>query len=159
MCECCGGDCRLCAEQMKQPLNEAYQNELLEAYQKISDTFDDLTQLMRRRVPYEDWPIHMRFPGINPELIGAAAKGEKSPISIEAFANVFSNKIQGIGRAEQQLLIILDDDLFCKSAFDPFWKSESSEFNLRLDSLRRNISWLNDTLWEVIRILRHEQEE
>lgn len=57
---------------MKQPLNEAYQNEILKAYQKISDTFDDFTQLMRSRVPYESWPKHCQIAGINHELLGLA---------------------------------------------------------------------------------------
>ncbi len=66
MCECCGGDCRLIE---KQPLNEAYSNEILEAYQLISNTFDDFTQLMRSRIPFAQWPDHCRVPGIMVELL------------------------------------------------------------------------------------------
>lgn len=55
---------------MKQPLNEAYSNELLEAYQKISDTFNDFTLLMRKRVPYEKWPEHCKIAGVSEDLKG-----------------------------------------------------------------------------------------
>lgn len=83
MCECCGGDCKLCnaapakgffgfptEKNMTQPLNEAYHNEVLEAYQKISDTFDDFTQLMRKRVPYEEWPDRLKIAGVSDSLKG-----------------------------------------------------------------------------------------
>jgi len=56
-----------------QPLNEAYKNEILEAYQKISDTFDDFTQLMRKRVPYEQWPDHCKIAGVSEHLLGPAS--------------------------------------------------------------------------------------
>lgn len=59
---------------MKQPLNEAYHNEVLEAYQKISDTFDDFTQLMRKRIPYEEWPERLKIAGVSDSL-----KGEYEP--------------------------------------------------------------------------------
>jgi len=51
-------------------MNEAYGNDLLTAYQKISDTFDDFTKLMRMRVPYESWPLHCRIAGLNPDSLG-----------------------------------------------------------------------------------------
>ncbi len=92
MCECCGGDCHLCNIQpivpprppqreaiMKQPLNEAYSNEVLEAYQRISDSFDDFTQLMRKRIPYEEWPERLKIAGVSEELLGEYEK--KSPES------------------------------------------------------------------------------
>jgi len=56
----------------KQPLNEAYKNEVLEAYQKISDTFNDFTLLMRKRVPYDEWPKHCKIAGVSEELMGKA---------------------------------------------------------------------------------------
>lgn len=65
----------------QQPLNEAYQNEILEAYQKISDTFDDFTQLMRRRVPYESWPPHCKIAGVNEDL-GCIKPGEHIQLKI-----------------------------------------------------------------------------
>lgn len=60
---------------MTQPLNEAYHHEVLEAYQKISDTFDEFTQLMRKRIPYEDWPERLKIAGVSDEL-----KGEYEPV-------------------------------------------------------------------------------
>ena len=83
MCECCGGDCKLYnsestldyfrlkqkkREVVPQPLNEAYHNEVLEAYQKISDTFDGFTRLMRERIPYENWPKDYQIIGVSEEL-------------------------------------------------------------------------------------------
>lgn len=67
--------------EMTQPLNEAYSNELLEAYQKISDTFNDFTLLMRKRVPYEEWPDHCKIAGISEDLKGEAE--ESDPLQIK----------------------------------------------------------------------------
>lgn len=54
----------------QQPINEAYKNEILEAYQKISETFNDFTLLMRKRVPYDEWPSHCKMAGVSEELMG-----------------------------------------------------------------------------------------
>ncbi len=54
-----------------QPLNEAYGNKLLEAYNKISNTFDAFTQLMRQRVAVEYWPEDLKaIAGVNEEFLG-----------------------------------------------------------------------------------------
>jgi hypothetical protein len=273
MCECCGGDCRLCSpnpgfiefpevidsmivenncmvingkfkliptqnpdspfriEEMKQPLNEAYKNDILEAYQKISDTFDDFTKLMRSRVPYEEWPKHCQIAGINPDLLGPADIGcsppgtkikgfdkppEMVPIpdthvaycnemkdiskitakqmeecikdgwkhvqstcrpdkSFRAMLRIMihwmaymekqktatyplTSRIEDIGRAQERLRNILDDDIFHKSAFDPLRVSENAQFDHKSDFLREKISCLHDNLWDLMAILMKEEE-
>lgn len=62
-----------------QPLNETYKNEILEVYRKISDTFDDFTELMRRRVPYESWPSHCKIDGVNIGDKTSACKCTEAP--------------------------------------------------------------------------------
>lgn len=218
MCECCGGDCRLCGqdkgyiefpetitevvnkgdhllvnnkykmiptknpdspfrkEEMKQPLNEAYQNEILEAYQKISDTFDDFTQLMRKRVPYEEWPKHLQIAGINPDLLGPAdppgtkIKGFDKPpvpVGIPDFTDPISNqvidrlisKIKDMGRIQERLKTILDDEIFeTLSKHNTYWHSKNEAEGDKLDDLRRKFSCLNDNLWDIMGILRTEEE-
>ena len=54
----------------KQPLNEAYQNDVLVAFQKISDIFDDFSHLMEMRVPYEEWPEQCKIAGLSSDLLG-----------------------------------------------------------------------------------------
>lgn len=108
MCECCGGDCKLCnagpafghmgfpqkREDMKeQPLNEAYHNEVLEAYQKISETFDNFTQLMRQRIPYENWPKNLQIAGVSDKLKG---EYEKKTSESEQCANLTQNCIESL---------------------------------------------------------------
>lgn len=228
MCECCGGDCRLCSgdkgflefpepitkvyvrevvdkngcsleemiindkykvtptgnpdspfrkEEMKQPLNEAYQNEILESYQKISDTFDDFTQLMRSRVPYESWPKHCQIAGINPELLGPAdppgtyiqQKFDKPPVPMpipdftERTSNQLEDKmisrIKDLGRAQEKLKMILDDEIFDRlSKHNPYWDSKYEPEGDKLDDLRRKFSCLSDNLWDIMGILRTEEE-
>lgn len=284
MCECCGGDCRLCGgyghldfpepitkvyvretvsedgfrlEELiindkwkmvedsslnppfryeeimdKQPLNEEYKNEILEAYQKISDTFDDFTQLMRARVPYESWPKHLQIAGISEDLLGPA---DKKPVpdfadqisehcdecagelenaledgwlhcqpncrpdkSFRAMIGIISkwktylqsqkpykarqhdiwdtlrergfdptkalptaliSRIEDIGRAQEKLKNILDEELFDNlSKHDPFWDSKHELESEKLDDLRRKLSCLSDNLWDLWAILRKEEE-
>lgn len=165
---------------MKQPLNEAYQNEILEAYQKISDTFDDFTQLMRSRVPYESWPKHCQIAGINPDLLGPANIGcsppgskingfDKRPemVPIPDFTNPTSNqledkmisRIKDMGRAQERLKMILDDEIFeTLSKHNTYWHSKYEPESDKLDDLRRKFSCLSDNLWDIMGILRTEEE-
>lgn len=218
MCECCGGDCRLCSPdpgfvefpetvtsvvvekdyilvnekykmiptknpespfriEMKQPLNEAYENEILEAYQKISDTFDDFTQLMRKRVPYESWPKHCQIAGINPDLLGPAdppgthiqQRFDKPPVPMpipdftERTSNQLEDKmisrIKDMGRAQERLKMILDDEIFdTLSKHNTYWHSIHEPESDKLDDLRRKFSCLSDNLWDIMGILRTEEE-
>ena len=225
MCECCGGDCRLCGqdkgyieftetikevvnkgdhllvnnkykmiptknldspfrkEEMKQPLNEAYENEILEAYQKISDTFDDFTQLMRKRVPYESWPAHCQIAGIDQTLLGPASpdfgcsppgthiqqRFDKPPfpMPIPDFTERTSNqledkmisRIKDMGRAQEKLKAILDDEIFeTLSKHNTYWHSKNELEGDKLDDLRRKLSCFSDNLWDIMGILRTEEE-
>ena len=173
MCECCGGDCRLCEGQMTPPLNEAYKNEVLEAYQEISDTFDDFTQLMRKRVPYEEWPRHLQNVGINPELLGPSdppvIKLDKQPemVSIPECAEPSSNqledkmisRIKDMGRVQERIKSILDDDIFNDlSKYNTYWQSKHEEENGKLIRLHMKLSCLHDNLWDIMGILRGDEK-
>ncbi len=174
MCECCGGDCRLCrGEEVKQPLNEAYGNDLLQAYQKISDTFDDFTQLMRKRVPYESWPKHLQIAGLDPDSLGPIdppgtkikgfdkwPKMEPIPDYTDHTSNHLIAKIQDMGRIEEKLLTLLDDEIFEKTnKHSPYWHSKDEDSADKLDDLRRKFSCMHDNLWDIISILRRNQAE
>lgn len=231
---------------MKQPLNEAYKNEILEAYQKISDTFDDFTQLIRKRVPYEQWPDHCKIAGVNPEMLGCShpnseirkivpppepmripdfpqemldlcqdpiddlekiilegwrhvqsdcrpdesframlkvmlkwkvyleskQKKEEAQTNIwdilkaqgmdptKAFSMGMISRIEDIGRAQNKLKTILDNDVFdTLSKHNPYWHSEHDIEADKLDEVRRQLSCLNDNLWDLWAVLRQESEE
>lgn len=163
-----------------QPLNEAYKNEILEAYQKISDTFDDFTQLMRKRVPYDNWPNHMKIAGVSEEMMGKYLKCDPPGTKFDAFSHLkriepvpipeyeapkpelsvaILSKIQDMGRIEEKLLTLLDDDIFeTTSKHNPYWHSENEEIGDKLDDLRRKFSCLHDNLWDIIAILRKDTE-
>ena len=273
MCECCGGDCRLCAEnkgylefpepitkmyirevvdrkgctveemivndkyrllptgnpdspfrreEMKQPINEAYKNEILEAYQKISDTFDDFTQLMRARIPYDSWPDHCKIAGVSEDLMGCTKPGEHIQVKIGApppksipltsftgrishmadeatkelekalrdgwhrvqpdcrpdesframievmekwkdFINNLPNdmisRLQNAGKAQDRIIKLLDDEIFeSTSKHNPYWHSKHEEEADKLDDLRRKISCFHDNLWDIVQLLRKEEE-
>ena len=163
---------------MPQPLNEAYKNEVLEAYQKISDTFDDFTQLMRKRVPYEQWPAHCQaIAGVNPELLGPSSETpprergnfptkdiwdvlrERGLNPMEAFPTAVISRLEDIGRAQARLKSILDDEIFENlSKHNPYWDSKHELEADKLDDLRRKISCLSDNLWDLWTILRKEEE-
>ena len=162
---------------MKQPLNEAYQKEILEAYQKIRDTFDDFTQLMRSRIPYEEWPRHCQIAGINPDLLGRAIlpgthvqlrfdkRPERVPIpdNNDPTSNQLEDKmisrIKDLGRAQQRLKMILDDEIFENlSLYNPYWNSKYELEADKLDDLRRKFSCLRDNLWDSMGILRTSEE-
>ncbi len=162
---------------MNQPLNEAYKNEVLEAYQKISDTFDDFTQLMRKRVPYEQWPDHCKIAGVSEDFgcppPGTKIKGfDKTPqmIPIPDLTDHTSNlimiidrlvyRIIDLGRVEEKIKNILDDEIFdTLSKHNPYWDSKHDLEADKLDDLRRKFSCLQDNLWDIMAILQKEREE
>ena len=68
------------------------------------------------------------------------------------------DKIQDVGRAEQKLLDILEDDIFKKtSKHNPYWESNLEEEADKLDELRMKFACLHDNLWDVIGILRDKE--
>ncbi len=70
------------------------------------------------------------------------------------------SKIQDMGRIEEILKSYLDNDIFCKlSKHDPYWESSHDIESNKLDDLRRTLSCLHDNLWDVIRLIRHGQED
>ncbi len=171
MCECCGGDCKLMDK-------ESMKDDLLEAYEKISETFEGFTQLMRSKVPYESWPKHLQIGGINPDLLGPAyppgthikLTGSHMPpifMQIPEYTEHTSNqleenmisRIEDIGRAQEKLKMILDNDIFdMTSKHNMYWKSEDPIQAEKLDYLRRKFVSLNDDLNDLWGILRKEEE-
>jgi len=148
--------------------NQAYQNKILEAYQKISDTFDDFTQLMRKRVPYEQWPDHCKIKDMDIDSGEKHLFSHESPNSIsipdytESPSSQLEDKIicqiKDLGRIQERLKMILDDEIFDKtSKHNPYWYSKYEEEEDKLDELRIKLSCLNDNLWDIMAILRKEE--
>ncbi len=143
-----------------QPLNEAYSHELLEAYQKISDTFEDFTQLMRKRVPYERWPAHCKIDGMDEKEFGKFLsndwqKNKMVPVPDYAsnVADFLLNRVQDMGRIEEKLGNILEDPIFDKlSKHNTYWNSSCE----KLEELRVKFACLNDNLWAIMGIIRRE---
>lgn len=176
-------------------MGDADIDELLQAYQKISDTFDDFTHLMRARVPYESWPPHCKIAGVNPDLLGPASGNlgcdapgtpidfnshlrrlepvpipepekniwdllkEKGFDPTKALPTAMISRIEDIGRAQQRLKSILDDDLFDNlSKHNTYWHSKYEPESDKLDDLRRKLSCLSDNLWDLMTILQKDEE-
>lgn len=141
---------------MTQPLNEAYAHEVLEAYSKISDTFDEFTQLMRKRIPYEEWPERLQIAGISDALKSEYEQGSRKhiPEHDNALEQAIIRKIQSIGSAHTQLKSILESPLFEHlSKHDPYWNSDSEEIADKLYEIRCQINCLHDNLWDTISTL------
>ncbi len=152
---------------MNQPLNEAYKHEVLEAYQKISDTFDNFTQLMRKRVPYEEWPDHCKsaIPSIGCDAPATPIQQTlKQPEHVNipdasGLSLAILGRIQDIGRAQEKLQSILDDDMFDNlSKHDPYWHPTIGEEIDRLYDIRMKMSFLHENLWKVMGILNKNEE-
>jgi len=235
MCECCGGDCKLCQGALSDSseksggfielpeeitkmhifetedkngrkvdclyVNDKYviiptddpkkpfkrlddmnkdTKELLEAYNKISSTFDDFTQLIRRRVGYESWPAHCRIAGVDEGLLGPAAKpGEHisvkmspspEPVAIPDQSNIIDlsnvlprmiiSRVEDFGRAQEKLKNVLDCELFeNNNKHNPFWHNDDPEVADKLDDIRMKLSCLSDNLWDLWSVLRNEDRE
>jgi len=149
----------------KQPLNEAYHNEVLEAYQKISDIFHNFTHLIRERIDFQHWPRDLQKMvelGCDPpgtKFLGFDKRPEMWPVPdfTEHTPNRYLiSRIEDFGRAKAKLEVILDDEIFNKSAFDPYWTHENEEFDKRLDEIRVKLHCLEDNLWDLMQVLRNE---
>jgi len=69
------------------------------------------------------------------------------------------NRIQDMGRVENMLKSILNDDVFANlSKHNPYYDSEYEVEADKLDDLRRKLSCINDNLWDVISILKKDEE-
>lgn len=70
------------------------------------------------------------------------------------------NRLQDIGRAQQKLKSILDEDLLEQhSKHYPYWHTDDLEVaNDRLHDLRCKLNCLSDNLWDLWTILRKEEE-
>lgn len=160
----------------KEMKHDQSKEELLEAYEKISSTFDDFTQLMRKRVPYQDWPEHCKIAGVSENLLGRADEPAKKNHAqrnkdvwdvlrehginpLESFPSAVIKRLEDIGRAQQKLKSILDDDIFDNlSKHDPYWDSEHEPEADRFHDVRMKLNCMRDNLWDLWAILRNEEE-
>jgi hypothetical protein len=141
MCECCGGDCRLMDKQ----------KELSDAYKKIYDNFDDFVNMVRKDVdPFKD-NMKSDFPNFNPR-----------PDTVKKYMlpNEIIHKLQDIGRIEEKLLRLTEDPIFEHSSkHDTYWHSKDEEASDKLDDLRMKMNYINEKLWDVIGIIRKDEQE
>ena len=152
MCECCGGDCKIRGKIMLDDKQE-YQSELLEAYSKISDTFDDFTQLMRKRVPYHSWPQRCKNTEVSDDLKG------NPEINLENTSHLLISRVKDLGRAQEKLKFILDDEIFDRTnKHNAYWNTESEADWDKLDDLRRKFALINENLWDLMAILKTGDE-
>jgi len=155
--------------------------ELLDAYEKISATFDDFTLLIRNGIPYEEYPDHGKIARVSEDLLG---KSEDVDVSLSVPTQSVSTqkdvwdvlrqrginplgslstdvitRLEDIGRAQQKLKSIIDDDIFDNlSKHDPFWDSTYESECDRLHDIRMKLNCLRDNLWDLWAILRREEE-
>lgn len=129
------GECNKCWEHTMD-CNCMKDYDLLEEYDKIADTFDDFTQRMRAAYPHH---------------------GIFTP---ETLPQVVTKKIQDMGRAQQKLKSILDEDIFDSlSKHNPYWDAIDPDVSDKLDDLRRKFVCLNDNLWDLWAILHADHED
>ncbi len=71
----------------------------------------------------------------------------------------FVSRLEDMGRARQFLEGVLDNDVFEKtSKHNPYWESEHEIEADKLDDLRMTLTCLNDNLWELMQILRPQDD-
>ncbi len=129
MCEVCGGDCKLCRGEMKE-------KDLLEEYNKIADTFDGFTRLMRKKFPLEPLQRECHLP------------------------EMMIERVQDIGKAQAKLKSILDYEIFDSlSKHNEEWHHPDPDVHDRLQVKRMEINCMRDDLWDLWAILRKEDEE
>lgn len=77
-----------------------------------------------------------------------------------SFADHIIKKIMYLGRAQQQIIDLLDHDLFQDlSKHNPYFDSEHSPEADKLDDCRRRLQVIHDTLWDIIGMFDRECEE
>ncbi len=132
MCECCGGDCKLCEIRPLKPM-------------PMNDIIGKKCQMI------EDY--YKACSGATEDLLGKDM--EKDNVIKTMLA-----RIQDIGRAQQALYRVLQDDIFdILSKHDPYWHSEHEKEADKLDDIRMKLGCFSDNLWDVYRILNTEDED
>lgn len=96
--------------------------------------------------------------GIDPDLLGPATPALINPTSNQLEDKMIS-RIKDMGRVQERLKIILDDEIFeTLSKHNTYWHSKHEPEADKLDDLRRKFSYFNDNLWDIMGILRTEEE-
>lgn len=68
------------------------------------------------------------------------------------------NRIADLGRAQERLKTILDDEIFNNlSKHNAYWESEHEKEDEKLYDIRCKLSCLLDNLWDLFAILRKEE--
>lgn len=70
------------------------------------------------------------------------------------------NCLQDMGRAYEKLKSSLDSELFNDlSKHNPYWESAHEPESDKLYDIRCRLSCLSDTLWDVVGLLDHREED
>jgi len=65
------------------------------------------------------------------------------------------SKVQMIGRVEEKLLRLLEDDIFeMTSKHHPYW--EDGDLLDKMQEVRCKVLWIEEVMWEVVRLLKEE---
>ena len=141
MCECCGGDCKLCAN----PPQYGY--------------FE---------VPFEIIEVYSRYEflflfGPNGEVLRLTSEDIENRLkenkSMEFKPNYALASIDQLDLAKNKLKNILDQDIFDNlSKFNEKWHHKHPEIDQQLDEVRRELICLHDNLWDLWAILRKDEE-
>ena len=156
---------------------EMNKDELLKSYEKISASFDEFTQLIRQKVQEdtsENGAPDSHLDDYLHNSNNARSNGneredrekdvwdvlrERGLNPLESFPSAVIARLEDIGRAQQKLKMILDEEIFDSfGKHDPYWQDENPEFDDKLHTIRSRIACLNDNLWDLWAILRKEEE-
>ena len=161
MCECCGGDCQLCGgyAQMDPSKTHVQAESFYDQMQDISKiTAKQMEECIKfgwRHVQSDCRPDES-FRAMLQIMIKWMAYIEKEKNT----PNPIISKIQDMGRVQERIKSILDDDIFdTLSKHNPYWDSEYELEADKLGDLRRKFSCFQDNLWDIMGILRKEEEE
>ncbi len=76
-----------------------------------------------------------------------------------ALNKLLIQRLEDIGRAQEKLRSILEDELFDNlSKHDPYWNSKNELESYKLADLRGKIALLSENLWDLWLILRKDEE-
>ncbi len=76
------------------------------------------------------------------------------------FGELLCRRIQNMGRAEERLNSLLGEEVFYGlGKHNEFWDSSDEAIADKLDGLRMQIMCVRDNLWDIMGILKAEEED
>ena len=149
-CARCGEHCLDCRCSLPDSIQDTWPK--IQEDQRKDVSMRAFTVLMKKFVQYFD--TKMRYfdcrRDIQEKMMDEMCK---EPMNVQIL-----NNLKDMGRAQERLKIILDDELFENlSKHNSYWQSEHEVEDDKLHTIRCKLSCMMDNLWDVFAILRREE--